>query len=482
MQALPAPQHGGSLAQLRQFVNVRGEDDWVLLLAWLLAALRRRGPSPLLSLCGEQGTAKKLGKLLQRLIDPNLADLRSEPKDPRDLMIAGTNTWLVAYDNLSYLPQWLSDALCRLATGGGFGTRQLYTDDEETLFNAQRPVLLTSITDVVVAGDLLDRTVALHLELIGETARRTEAALWTDFERQRPGILGALLDAVAAGLRNLPSVQLAGLPRMADFALWAEACLRGAGFRPGAFLAAYEYNRASINTLALEASPVAEVVVKAILTDGERFEGTATELLNWLNDRADDATEKQKGWPGKPHLLSGVLRRAAPNLRRVGVSVVFDRSRTTRTITLERAGQTASPASPASSSPDRNNGSSFSSDTCGDDADAGGETGQASPERHPGGAPASPEAASPPGVTLADTAMTLGDAPMRSERHQSKPFQDKELRGDGDAGDGTFSNCAISALLQRTTSRDASRGVSVLHRNLHRNWPPTVHQKASLVR
>lgn len=40
-------------------------------------------------------------------------------------MIAANNSWCLAYDDLSHVPPWLSDALCRLSTGGGFATREL---------------------------------------------------------------------------------------------------------------------------------------------------------------------------------------------------------------------------------------------------------------------------------------------------------------------------------------------------------------------
>ena len=194
---LPVPVAGGSLALLRALVNVR-EGDWWLLLAWLFSCFRPNGPFPLLALNGEQGSAKTTaGKLLQRLIDPTSGDLRAEPKEARDLMIAATGAWLVAYDNLSRLREWLSDCLCRLATGGGFSTRQLYSDDEEKIFTAQRPVLLTSIEDVVVADDLLDRSVRVALEPIPREKRRTESELWGAFDRSRSRILGAILDAVS---------------------------------------------------------------------------------------------------------------------------------------------------------------------------------------------------------------------------------------------------------------------------------------------
>src|SRR5215472_19039512 len=101
-------------------------------LAWLLAALRFGGPYPLLAISGEQGSAKTvLSKLLKSLVDPNVAPVRAPAREERELMIAANNGHLLAFDNLSGLPAWLSDALCRLASGGSFAVRQLYTDDEE---------------------------------------------------------------------------------------------------------------------------------------------------------------------------------------------------------------------------------------------------------------------------------------------------------------------------------------------------------------
>src|SRR5262249_20593555 len=153
------------------------------------------GPYAVLILTGEQGAAKStMARLLRWLIDPNAAPLRSQPRDGRDLVIAARNSWVLAFDNLSYLPIWLSDCLCRLATGGGFATRELYTDADEVIFDSQRWVILTSIEDVASRGDLLDRAVILRLPAIPEEKRRTEAAFWVAADAARPAILGALLD------------------------------------------------------------------------------------------------------------------------------------------------------------------------------------------------------------------------------------------------------------------------------------------------
>src|SRR5204862_2408412 len=124
--------------------------------------------------------------------DPATTELRSPPRNERDLVIAATHAWIVAYDNLSHIPPWLSDSLCRLATGGGFGTRQLYTDAEETLFHVMRPVILNGIEELAREHDLIDRAIILSLPRIADAQRRPESELWAQFEEERPHLLGAL--------------------------------------------------------------------------------------------------------------------------------------------------------------------------------------------------------------------------------------------------------------------------------------------------
>ena len=197
----------------------------MLVVAWALACLRNRGPYPVIVLSGEQGSAKStFSAILRALLDPNTAPLRALPREDRDLFIAASNGHVLAFDNVSGLPAWISDTLCRLATGGGFAVRQLYSDQDEVLFDAARPVILNGIEDIVTRPDLADRAVFLTLEPIPEERRRPEQELWAAFEAERPRILGVLLDAVAKGWPSCRSTKLDKLPRMADFALWATAC------------------------------------------------------------------------------------------------------------------------------------------------------------------------------------------------------------------------------------------------------------------
>lgn len=351
MLPLPIPEPGGNVDQLRSFLNV-DDENWRLVVAWLVATLRPRGPYPALALFAEQGSGKSTtGRLLRELVDPNAAPLRAEPHDGRDLMIAANNSWCLAYDNLSHVPPWLSDALCRLSTGGGFATRELYTDQDEVIFDSQRPVLLTSIEEVATRSDLLDRCLVVWLPAIPEDRRRPEAELFAAFEKARPLILGALLDAIAMALRQLPNIKLSALPRMADFALWATAAETSFGWPRGAFLAAYQSNRQSANDVALEASSVARPLLD-LLDERGSWSGTASELLSTLEDRVTDQIKRQTVWPKSARSISGHLKRLAPNLRASGWQMTFRREARQRLVIIERVDICTSPPALSSSSDD----------------------------------------------------------------------------------------------------------------------------------
>ncbi len=341
MQPLAMPIKGGSINTLRSFLNVQSDADFVLVIAWALAVLRNRGPYPVIVLSGEQGSAKStFSAILRSLLDPNSAPLRALPREDRDLFIAANNSHLLAFDNVSGLPTWMSDTLCRLATGGGFALRQLYTDQYEVLFEAARPVILNGIEEIVARPDLADRSVFLTLEPIPEEKRRPEAELWAAFDAERPRLLGVLLDAVVEGINRLPSTHLKKLPRMADFALWASAC-ETALWPVGTFWSAYCTNRSEAAQSVLEADSIA-LMVRELVDQRTVWTGTCADLLEELSSLLSDVTVRPKGWPDSPRKLSGRLRRAAGPLRTMGIEIEFNRdgSRTrSRIVTITSSNQ-----------------------------------------------------------------------------------------------------------------------------------------------
>lgn len=331
MLALPEPLRGGELSELRELLNLPAEDsdNWPLILGWLVATFKPCNPAgfdyPVLAIHGEQGSAKSTAcRLLRRLIDPNKADLRATPKDERDLAIAAEHGRVLGFDNLTYLSDSLSNALCRMATGGGFATRELFTDEGEIIFDSQRPVILNGIAEVVSKSDLLDRAILIYLPQIERNARKLRRVIDRKFVAAQPRILGALLTAVSKGLQKLKQgVTLDELPRMADFAEWVTACEPGLGLDEGQFIKAYTKNEAKANSLAIEASPVGQAIIAFIETGGDWI-GSMGELLKALNVRLEANQEdpkKKNGWPKSPRGLGAKLKEIAPNLRRSGMIV-----------------------------------------------------------------------------------------------------------------------------------------------------------------
>lgn len=325
MRALPEPEAGEGIEIFRDLVNVKDDDSFKLVVAFMVAALRDRGPYPVLVVNGEQGTGKSVfSRMVRGLIDPSAAPIRAAPKDDRDLIVSAMNSKVLAFDNLSSVPNWLSDALCRIATGGGFATRMLHTDRDEVICEVQSPVILNGIPSLTDRADLADRALNVHLRVIPESGRRPEDALWQDYHERQPMILGALLDAVSAGLRSIASVKLDRLPRMADFMKWITASECGLGWEPGDFVAAYNRNRADVADGAFEADAVAVAIRDFMRESTEQvWTGTATELLSRLTGHASETVRRSRAWPATASGLGNRLDRAAPLLRAKGF--VIDR-------------------------------------------------------------------------------------------------------------------------------------------------------------
>ena len=301
----------------------------------LLGALHPEGPYPILPLSGDQGAAKtNTARILRYMIDPNEVLVRTLPREERDLIIAARNGLIIALANVSSLKPWLSDALCRMATGGGFSGRQLYTDGEEVIFSAKRRIILTGIEDVVVRGDLADRAISIVLPRIPAKNRRTEAELWAEVDRIRPGVLGALLDAVSTGLRRAATVTLEHTPRMADFAKWIVAGEPSLPWKAGEFMEAYDQAREDMFTVAIEADMFANAIIDMMDERSRKdWSGTATQLLEHLDKRRPEGGRLPEDWPTTPQVVGGRIRRAAPLLR-LRLEIEFGKERGNRLITI----------------------------------------------------------------------------------------------------------------------------------------------------
>lgn len=337
MQALPIPERGGSIDQLRSLVNL-SDDGFVLFVSYILDALCPHRPHPVLYLAGEAGVAKTMaGNIARSLTDPSEIPLQNLPTKVRDLFVDAYAGHVLAYDNISSISPAISDAICQITTGGGFGTRRLYSDLDRILIGGYRPVVLAGLQNAIDRSDLAERAVVVSMQHIAAERRRSEAEMWACFQENNAKIFGALLDRIACGLQRLPNVRLSHLPRMADFALWSVAT---EAFPPGVFIEAFAGAAADAVEAVAEVDPVV-VAIRAFMMGRESWTGTAAALLGELSnhDRTEAAPSKWSTWPRDVSSFGKRLRSASSVLRKTGVEVVIgrapDRSRT-RTITLRK--------------------------------------------------------------------------------------------------------------------------------------------------
>jgi putative DNA primase/helicase len=329
MASLPEPEHGGKVTDLWPFVNVLSNAERVLLIAALVQMLWPRGPYPVLVFFGEQGSAKTTAQeMLKALVDPSrpnpdkhsLTSLRKPPRDERDVTAAAYGARVIGFDNVSYLDEWLSDTICRLSTGADLGGRELYSDFDEAIVSAVRPVMINGIPEVVGKADLADR--AIKLECVRPERRKAEADLWSEFAEARPRILGALLDLLSLAIRNYGT---AVVPtdidvRMIDFARLGESIAPALGLAPGQFTQAFHDNRVNAAREVAELdsiTPALRVVLAS--EDNDVWEGSANELLEALEK--GHTTRHGSGWWSSAKSLANHLRRESAPLHAVGIKV-----------------------------------------------------------------------------------------------------------------------------------------------------------------
>jgi len=340
MKALPRPEKGSGPADielLRPFFNVESGEDFKLLIAFVINCFNPAGPYLVLVLYGEQGSSKSTTvKTLRCLVDPNEAPLRKEPRQSDDLMVSAIHNWVVAIDNMSHLPEWLSDDFCRLANGAGLSKRKHYSNDEEIVLDAKRPIILNGISEFVARGDLASRAIMLNLPAISGEKRRREVEYWSEFEKVYPRVLGRILSAVSAALRNEKAVRLDTQLRMADAWHWVTASEDAFGWDRGSMVAAFKDNLEAANETVLNSSLIYTYIRDLAELN---WSGSASDLLSKLNSMAP-ALIYEGGWPRRARGLTDQLRRLNPALRSAGFVVEFWKttgSNSERRITIRKS-------------------------------------------------------------------------------------------------------------------------------------------------
>jgi len=338
------PRAGGDLRKLLDFLNIRDPRHQLLLLVYVVICVVPEIPHPIPVLHGPQGAAKtSLFRMLRRIVDPSLTETLTAPANITEVVQQLSHHWIAYYDNLTTLPDWLSDVLCRAVTGDGFSKRELYTDDDDVIYHFRRCCGLNGINVAAAKPDLLDRALLFGLEQIPRSRRRAEKAIWQSFEQIRPDLLGAAFDALGGAMRILPAVELRELDRMADFMLWGCAVSEALGYTREEFLDAVDRNYNARNEEIITSDPVATATV-AFMNNRAEWQGSASALLGELEQVATDLKldRRSSRWPKGPNILSRRLNEVASNLAAIGVAVVQTRTRRERSISLRREPSPAS--------------------------------------------------------------------------------------------------------------------------------------------
>lgn len=318
MRALPFPEENGSLEQLRPFLNLAGESDFIMACAWLFSCLRPRGPFGMLLVSGEHGSGKsQLSEFLKKIMDPEIASRRVSPRDEDALIVAGLNHHILSFDNLSGMKNDISDILCGILTGTGLSRRKLFSDLDEVTLSLSRPVLLNGISLDISRPDLLSRIIPVKTVVIPAAKRKTEARLRRDFATVHASILGSLCTAASAALRG-KSEPSAPLPRLADLADWISRAEVEGGlpWEPGAFAGALADVQKEAELDILTSTPAGEWVLSE-MESTDSWRGLLKGILTALREQNQD---QKRYLPANERSLMGQLERLRPLLRQMGIS------------------------------------------------------------------------------------------------------------------------------------------------------------------
>ncbi|MEH6544373.1 MAG: DNA polymerase [Porticoccaceae bacterium] len=333
-QSLPIPDATGTFDSLRDIFQLKNDDDYILLAAWMIYVLAGTGPYPILAIEGTAGSSKStLSRHLRMLLDPRRPALQSTPNSMDDLYVSANNTHLIAIDNLSAIKQATSDLFCGISTGTGTSKRELYTNSDEVYFEVCKPILFNSINPVIESPDLADRSIRLLLQPIKRKSKESVDLL---FDRHAPKIMGAMFTAISTALPLYHRVQdLPSEIRMLDFAQWAVAAGDTLATHGRGFVNAFLANHYSGNLTLLEENVLYKTVL-VFITENGTWTGSPTALLHALRQKVEPNGTSHATFPRVASQLTKELNKGMPLLKLFGVqySHSSDINHKTRLITL----------------------------------------------------------------------------------------------------------------------------------------------------
>ena len=333
-------------------INVKDEDHKLLLECYMSALLIADIPKAILILFGGQGAAKSTcQELIKTLLDPSATLTLAFPKTIAELVQQLSHNYIAYYDNVSAIRHWISDQLCRAVTGAGFSKRELYTDDDDIIYQFMRCIGINGINLAASKPDLLDRSIIIELIRIDDTQRRKIEIIKQEVVNMTPQLLGYIFDILVEVLKivNAGGLDLKARSRMADFEEYCEIISRCMGNPSGKFLDVYAANRQLQTDAVIESTPVAIALITYMqkrtdayhlwkpeeveLRPSIEFEGTMSNLLAELQRVASTELSiniRNHLWPKGANALSRKLNEIEHNLKEVGIGLSYTKDPYTR--------------------------------------------------------------------------------------------------------------------------------------------------------
>lgn len=318
-------------------------------------------PIPQMVILGQQGSIKSTQTgLIKMVVDPagekiddNLSHL---PRNNDDLSIILSNSYLVAFDNVSYISHEVSDLFCKAITGASYQKRRLYTDEDVISIYYRRKIVINGISLSLDRGDLVERSIEYNTQKVPEDERKTIRDVERSFQILLPDLLGQIFVILQKSLRLYPDVhnKTKCLPRMADFALWCESISQALGNEEGKFLSQYRRELDKNNEILNENNPLLPYL-EQILSENSEVLLPMSSFFQTFKKYAE-SNQYDTGdtnFPKHANKIRGFITRSKPLLDEAAITIEFFKNVRagtgfTKNQTLVRVRKASSPSSPSS--------------------------------------------------------------------------------------------------------------------------------------
>ena len=340
------PSQEGDIDLIFNFVNISEPNKRLLFKVYIVHLFIPDIPHVVCGFDGPQGVSKTTATAIATgMVDPSYLPVLSFPKDKNEAVQQLSHHWFCGFDNISYLPDWLSDLFCRATSGEGYSKRELYSDDEDIIYSYRRCICLNGINKVAGKPDLLDRSMLFSLAPILPGARKSEQELWNSFMEVNSSILGAIFNVLVKAIQIKPTIKLSTLPRMADFCIWGCAISEAMGYTKEDFLNAYNAAIGNLSREALSNDDVGEALL-LFMEDKIEWTGRSSGLLTELEELAERLKIRIQ-LPKNGQTLSRRLTVLKASLQAEGIVFEVNKGGKCNTIHIQKVGKSSSNSSTA---------------------------------------------------------------------------------------------------------------------------------------